>query len=133
MRTKKLAPIHPGEHLADMLKEAGVDMAMVSGLKDQQLTTEGRVERLRRERLGRRPKGHEPVIDEREKVAVIGGRLEVMGRDHDRRTVVAQIVEELVDRLLGRLVDAGHRLVEKEDRRLLHERACQEHPLLLAS
>ena len=26
---------------------AGVDMAMVSGLKDQQLTTEGRVERLR--------------------------------------------------------------------------------------
>lgn len=24
MRTKKLAPIHPGEHLADMLKEAGI-------------------------------------------------------------------------------------------------------------
>jgi antitoxin HigA-1 len=24
MRSKKLAPIHPGEHLADMLKEAGI-------------------------------------------------------------------------------------------------------------
>ena len=24
MRTKKLAPIHPGEHLADILKESGV-------------------------------------------------------------------------------------------------------------
>jgi len=24
MRTKKLAPIHPGEHLADILKESGI-------------------------------------------------------------------------------------------------------------
>ena len=35
--------------------------------------------------------------------------------------------------LLGCLVDAGHRLVQKEDRRLLHQRACQEHALLLAA
>jgi hypothetical protein len=77
------------------------------------------------------PAAHDAAIDEAEQVRDVGRRLEVMGRMQDGGPAIAQLPQQVDDQLLGRLVDAGHRLIQQQDRCLLHQRARQEDALLL--
>ena len=79
------------------------------------------------------PKATTSAVDEAEEVASVRRALEIVRRVEDRRAVVAQLAHQCRDGLLGRAVDAGHRLVEEQDRRLLHQRAGEEHALLLSA
>jgi hypothetical protein len=56
----------------------------------------------------------------------------VGGRD-DRTPLRSKVGEERVEQLLARAVDARERLVEEQDRRVLDERARDEHALALAA
>ncbi len=53
--------------------------------------------------------------------------------DHHRLARGAQVAQEVDDGALGHGVHALERLVHEVDARLLHQRARQEHPLLLAA
>src|SRR5438067_9901536 len=59
--------------------------------------------------------------------------LEVVRRDEDAASRLRELVEQLLEQLRARTVDARERLVEQEDRRVLHERARDEHALPLAA
>ena len=54
-------------------------------------------------------------------------------RDHERGAADADAVELGLDRLLGRGVERGGRLVEDQDRRILQQRARDRDALLLAA
>ena len=54
-----------------------------------------------------------------------------MGRDQDAATFGSELGEERLEQLGAQPVDARERLVEEEDRRVLDERARDEHALAL--
>ena len=59
--------------------------------------------------------------------------LEVVRRDQDAAALGGELVEQPLEQLGARLVDARERLVEQQDRRVLDERAGDEHALALAA
>ena len=56
-----------------------------------------------------------------------------MGRDQDAATLGSELGEERLEEVGARPVDSGERLVEEEGRRVLDERARDEHALALAA
>ena len=58
---------------------------------------------------------------------------QIVVRGDDEFPLVAQLAEELLEVVLRRLVEAGERLIEQKDMRLLRQRAGEESALLLAA
>ena len=89
-------------------------------------------ERLAAELVGRR-QGDEPAAgDERDLVARLG-LVDVLGRDEQRPALVAQPMELVPDSASQERVDARRRLVEEQQRRIVHERAGELEPALHAA
>ena len=77
------------------------------------------------------PAAEHPPVDQHRVVAVLRHRAEVVGRDQHHPALVAQLRQQPHDRVLGRDVDAGERLVEQDHLALLRQRPGEEHPLPL--
>ena len=79
--------------------------------------------------------GHDVAVAQHEYVRDAGWNLvEVMGDEHQRGSggVERQLGERLHQLLATAEVEAGRRLVEQHDAGLIHQRARQQHSLLLS-
>ena len=79
---------------------------------------------LPRRALGR----HQAVVDDPDAVGELVGLLEVLRRQEDRRALVVQLADLLPDRRAAGGVEAGGRLVEEEDARLVDQRRAEVEP-----
>ena len=77
---------------------------------------------------------HHPVVDHGDPVGELVGLLEVLRRQEDRHAeVVVEAPHLLPDRRPAGRVEAGRRLVEEEDARIVYQREGQVQPALHAS
>ena len=119
--------------------EAGTAVAVVIsslfglGARERDdLRAVGLLEHRPGQRLGRRAERDLAPVEAED--AVPAARLlEVVRRDQDAAALASQLVEKAFEQVGARLVDARERLVEEEDRRVLDERAADEHALPLAA
>ena len=78
---------------------------------------------------GRRALGDDlAVVDDPDPVGELVGLLEVLGGEEDGRALVVERFDLLPDRLAADRVEAGGRLVEEEDARLVDERRGEVEP-----
>ena len=90
-------------------------------------------EHVRVEEDLRGPVGDDRPVDREHLLEPLRGGRQVVGRRDDRLAAVRLGLEEVHQELLGRRVDAGHRLVEEEQVRLRGERPGEEHAPSLAA
>ena len=77
---------------------------------------------------------HLPTIDEREVVAELTGHREIVHRADDRKTPLAtKIIGQFEHLLLMPKIEASSRLIEDQDRSLLHECPTEHRPLRLSA
>ena len=105
-----------------------VDDGPVAGRQDDDVAAVGgRQQRRVHHQIGRTER-HDPAVDERRLVEVVGGAGEVVGRRHDGPARIRLGLQDPHQVLLGRDVDAGHRLVEEVQVGLRGERLGEEDP-----
>src|SRR3954462_2440873 len=86
------------------------------------------------EQVARRiERGDAAVLQERNALAMRFGLFEVVRGQYDAVPVAIEAAHELPQALAELNVDAGGRLVEDDDRRLVHERLRHQHPALHAA
>src|SRR5690242_14186746 len=96
------------------------------------LAAVGRLEDGPGQRLLRRPERDLAAVQAQDAVEA-AGLLQVVRRDEEGATLTREVDEEPLEEVGTRLVDARERLVEEQHRRVLDERAGDEHALALAA
>jgi hypothetical protein len=81
--------------------------------------------------LVRRTVGEDLAVDHDQAVEPLARAVEVVRRHQNREPVRDEPAHEPQQRIFGRRVDAGRRLVEQQQQRLLRDRARDECALLL--
>ena len=110
-----------------------VDDRPLAGRQDDDVAAVGRgQERRVHDEIGR-PERHDPAVDERGLVEVVGGAREVVGRRDDRPAGIRLGLEDPHQVLLGRHVDPGDRFVEQVQVGLRRERLGEEDAAALAA
>src|SRR4051812_1700402 len=79
-----------------------------------------------RERLRCRPLRDELAIQEEDTIEDLADARKVVVRREDQLAPIAEATQQHLQIVLRRLVEAGERLVEQDDMRLLRQRARQE-------
>ena len=85
------------------------------------------------EHVARRAVGEDLAVDDDEAVEPLGRAVQIVRRHQDGEPVRDKSAHEHQQRALGRGVDAGRRLVEQQQQRLLRDRARDERSLLLSA
>ena len=83
--------------------------------------------------VGRPERRHLPVAEHQQLVEVVQRQVEVVQDAEHREAVGVELLEQVEQAELVRDVERRGRLVEQQERRLLHERLREHHELLLAA
>src|SRR5690606_21351021 len=102
-------------------------------LAPQERATVRTFEGVRLQHLVERSLPHEPYVEQRQPLEVITQRVEIVVDRDDRLAAGVQPRQDSDDGGLADRIDAGQRLVEDVQVRVLHERPSQEHTLLLTA
>jgi hypothetical protein len=73
-----------------------------------------------------------PLVDEHNAVAIFG-LIHVMRRHQDGDTVGGEVMNQIPEAAAGDRIDAGGRLIQKQDRRVVENGAAQRQALLPAA
>ena len=77
--------------------------------------------------------GQDAPVDDDQAVEPFDRAVQVVSRHQDRHPTLDEIAHDVHERVLGGHVNAGRRLVEQQQFRLLRQRPRDEHPLLLTA
>ena len=89
--------------------------------------------RTRLDYLARRAEGEDAPVEHEQPVEPVVDAIEIVRRHDDRQPAVDELAYDDAQCLFGLRVDAGRRLVEQQQPRLLRDRARDEDALLLAA
>ena len=74
------------------------------------------------------------AVIKHEHAVAAADQLVIVGRvEQDRRAVVGELAQQLIELLLGADIDAARRVVEQDDARLAHQPFGDHHLLLVAA
>ena len=99
--------------------------------QDEHLRAVGGPQGLRGQDLLGGPLSYDTPVEADEPRQVRSHGIEVMGREKDGQPTGPQRVQQMEDVMLRFQVDADRRLIQDEELRVPHQRAGEEHPLLL--